>query len=254
MELARLVSSYAELKASMGYLEYADQMAWAARLATEIPQVGLTQRERFAVVLLDEYQDTSSAQATLLRALFSGTEPEHGRGHPVTAVGDPCQAIYGWRGAAASNILEFAESFPAANGRPANRYALTVNRRSGPRILDAANHLAGSVRRDPALASHGLDLDLVAPEGTPPGRVEVASFDTWPQEVDHLADQVATLHATGGVSRWSEIAVLARRNAQVADVYEALSSTGYSGRDRRNRRAVGPARRGRCRRHADAAR
>ena len=77
-------------------------------------------RGAFRVVLLDEYQDTSAAQAIMLRGLFSGGTPSEGMGHPVTAVGDPFQAIYGWRGAAASNILQFAAHFPTADG-PAGR-------------------------------------------------------------------------------------------------------------------------------------
>ena len=64
------------------------------------------------MVLLDEYQDTSVAQATMLSRLFSGRS-----GHAVTAVGDPNQAIYGWRGASVSNILNFADTFPAGGGR-----------------------------------------------------------------------------------------------------------------------------------------
>ena len=68
------------------------------------------------MVLLDEYQDTSVAQALMLSHLFSGPTPEDGRGHPVMAVGDPNQAIYGWRGASVSNILRFGESFPSASG------------------------------------------------------------------------------------------------------------------------------------------
>ncbi|MGC3993204.1 MAG: ATP-dependent DNA helicase [Propionicimonas sp.] len=223
LELATLVVRYEELKTRLGYVEFADQMAAAARLATEVPAVPEALRSEFAVVLLDEYQDTSAAQATLLRGLFSGPDAAHGRGHPVTAVGDPCQAIYGWRGAAASNILDFAHHFPVADGAPATSYALTVNRRSGQRVLDAANELAAEVRADPALTAHGLDLDLVAPPGTPPGRVEAASYVTWPDEVEALADRIAALHATGAVGAWSDVAVLARRNAQVADVYAALS-------------------------------
>ena len=60
------------------------------------------------MVLLDEYQDTSVAQRLLLTALFVGVRP----GHPVTAVGDPCQAIYGWRGASVGNI----DAFPLHGG------------------------------------------------------------------------------------------------------------------------------------------
>lgn len=224
LELATLVVRYEELKAELGYVEFADQMAAAARLATEVSAVPQALRREFAVVLLDEYQDTSAAQATLLRGLFSGPDVAHGRGHPVTAVGDPCQAIYGWRGAAASNILDFARHFPTASGEQATSYALTVNRRSGQLVLDAANRLAEPVRAEPALAAHGLDLDLIAPQGTPPGRVEVASFATWPDEVAALADRVAGLHGTGAVPAWSSIAVLARRNSQVADVYAELAA------------------------------
>ncbi|MFZ0529323.1 MAG: ATP-dependent helicase, partial [Propionicimonas sp.] len=224
LEVAALVERYEALKVELGYVEFADQMAAAARLATEVPAVAVALRGEFAVVLLDEYQDTSAAQATLLRALFSGAEPATGRGHPVTAVGDPCQAIYGWRGAAASNILDFAHHFPRADGLPARSYALTVNRRSGQQVLDAANELAANVRADPVLAAYGLDLDLVAPEGTPRGRVEVAGYATWPEEVAGLADRVAALHDTGAVRAWSDVAVLARRNTQVADVYAELAA------------------------------
>ncbi|MCA0294972.1 MAG: ATP-dependent helicase [Actinobacteria bacterium] len=224
LELATLVLRYEELKAELGYVEFADQMAAAARLATEVPAVPVALREEFAVVLLDEYQDTSAAQATLLRGLFSGPTPSQGRGHPVTAVGDPCQAIYGWRGAAASNILDFATQFPNADGGPATGYALTVNRRSGQNVLDAANRLAAPARAEPALVAHGLDLDLVAPPDTPAGRVETAGFATWPDELAALADRAAALHGTGEVGAWSDIAVLARRNSQVADIWAELSS------------------------------
>jgi DNA helicase-2/ATP-dependent DNA helicase PcrA len=226
LELARLVVAYEELKQELGYVEFADQMAWAARLATEVPGVPRALREEFAVVLLDEYQDTSAAQATLLRGLFSGPDAASGRGHPVTAVGDPCQAIYTWRGAAASNILGFAGDFPTADGRPAAGYALTVNRRSGQRILDAANDLAGTVRADPALAATGLDLDLVCPPDTPPADVEVAEFATWPDELGWVADRIAAAHASGEVRRWADIAVLTRRNAHIGQLYSELGARG----------------------------
>ncbi|HWJ10470.1 MAG TPA: UvrD-helicase domain-containing protein, partial [Nocardioides sp.] len=89
-ELMGLVASYRQLKADLGLMDFSDQIALAARLADAQPDVGRIVRARFKVVLLDEYQDTSVAQATLLARLF-------GEGHPVMAVGDPNQAIYGWR-------------------------------------------------------------------------------------------------------------------------------------------------------------
>lgn len=223
VELAELVADYEALKRELGYVEFADQMATAAALAQQVPSVGAALRAEFAVVLLDEYQDTSAAQASLLRSLFSGPDPSQGLGHPVTAVGDPCQAIYGWRGAAANNILDFAGQFPTAERRPAAAYALTVNRRSGQEVLDAANHLAGTVRADPALAVHGLSLDLVAPADAEPARVEVQSFQTWPDEVAAIADRIVELHDTAAVPSWSQVAVLGRRNSQVAAIYEALA-------------------------------
>ena len=68
-------------------VEFADQMAIAARLAQEVPAVCELVRSAYRVVLLDEYQDTSAAQAQMLRGLFSGGTPSEGMGHPVTAVG-----------------------------------------------------------------------------------------------------------------------------------------------------------------------
>ncbi len=167
-----------------------------------------------------------SAQAELLRALFSGPTPPSGRGHPVTAVGDPCQAIYGWRGAAAANIITFAEQFPNTDGSPATPYALTVNRRSGQQILDAANALSGPLRADEELQWDGIDTDLVAPKGTPPGDIRVATFDTWPGEVAWVADDIAAAHDSGRARRWSDIAVLARRNAHIRPLYAELLERG----------------------------
>jgi ATP-dependent DNA helicase UvrD/PcrA len=222
LELLGLTTAYAELKRGLGYVEFADQMAVAAELARRVPAVSELLRRQFRVVLLDEYQDTSSAQAAMLRALFSGDEAASGRGHPVTAVGDPHQAIYGWRGAAASNILQFATDFPTATGRPARSFALTVNRRSGPTILAVANVLAAGLHTDPAMGGGAAALALTAPEGTPPGRVEVAGFETWPEEVAFVGERIAALHGTGRVALWSDLAVLVRRNAQIPALYADL--------------------------------
>ena len=145
-ELLDLVEGYRALKADLSLMDFSDQIELAARLVSEQPEVGAIERGRFKVVLLDEYQDTSVAQAVLLSRLFSGPDAASGRGHAVTAVGDPNQAIYGWRGASVSNILNFAETFPARpacwSGGSVPTFPLTVNRRSDARILEVANRLA----------------------------------------------------------------------------------------------------------------
>ncbi|MET0839152.1 MAG: ATP-dependent helicase, partial [Marmoricola sp.] len=135
-EILDLVEGYRRLKAQFGLMDFSDQIALAAELARLQPEVGRVERGKYRVVLLDEYQDTSVAQAQMLSALFSGASSEDGRGHPVTAVGDPNQAIYGWRGASVSNILKFAAFFPPATGGQVPTYSLTVNRRSDRRILE----------------------------------------------------------------------------------------------------------------------
>ncbi|TQL67347.1 DNA helicase-2/ATP-dependent DNA helicase PcrA [Nocardioides albertanoniae] len=207
-ELLDLVDGYRRLKDRLGLMDFSDQIALAARLAMETPDVGEIERGKFKVVLLDEYQDTSVAQAQMLARLF-------GDGHPVTAVGDPNQAIYGWRGASVSNIIEFGRDFPTADGRrPA--YSLTVNRRSDARILATANHLAAQLYE-------GRERErLVAAEGASDGEVRVHVHETYDEELLWLADQVVEAHEA--VGEWKEIGVLTRDNSQAAAVFDALTA------------------------------
>jgi hypothetical protein len=203
----------------LGLMDFADQIALAARLVQEQPVVGQTERGRFKVVLLDEYQDTSVAQALMLARLFSGPDAQSGLGHPVMAVGDPNQAIYGWRGASVSNILKFEETFPSQDGRSL-RLPLTVNRRSDGRILDTANLLA-----EPLLAAYGDKVArLAAPEGAEPGHVDTVVFRTAADELGWLVDEVKATCPDG--IGWSSIGVLSRDNAQAEEVYDALTSGG----------------------------
>ena len=130
-QLLPLAAAYAAAKAAREVIDYGDQMALAARIAARHREVGAAERARYQVVLLDEYQDTSQAQLVLLASLFGG-------GHPVTAVGDPCQSIYGWRGASAGNLSRFTVDFPAADSSPAPVRLLSTSFRNTGRILDAA--------------------------------------------------------------------------------------------------------------------
>jgi DNA helicase-2/ATP-dependent DNA helicase PcrA len=109
LALLPLIDAYQQRKRLEGALDFADQMSLAARLAGNHAEVVAGERGRYGTVLLDEYQDTGHAQRVLLRALFGGVENPS---MPVTAVGDPAQAIYGWRGASAANLPRFTTDFP----------------------------------------------------------------------------------------------------------------------------------------------
>ncbi|MGV9323002.1 UvrD-helicase domain-containing protein [Streptomyces sp. NPDC003660] len=209
-ELAGLVQRYRAAKRARDLLDFGDQIALSARLA-RIPEVGRVLREEFRVVLLDEYQDTSVAQRVLLAGLFG-----QGTGHPVTAVGDPCQAIYGWRGASVANLDDFPEHFARADGTPATRQALSENRRSGGRLLDLANGLA-----EPLRAMHaGVEALRPAPGAERDGLVRCALLPTHAEEIAWLADSLAHLVRTGTPP--GEIAVLCRTATDFAEIQGAL--------------------------------
>ncbi len=217
-DLMGLVRAYRRLKADLGLMDFADQIALAARLAEEQPEVGAHERDAHRVVLLDEYQDTSVAQALMLARLYSGPTPETGLGHPVTAVGDPNQAIYGWRGASVSNILGFGETFPSADGE-VPVLPLTVNRRSDRRILEVANHLAQP------LYDATPSVTPLQPAGEAAGRVSTGVFETAEDELAWLTEEVRATHEGEGVA-WSDLAVLTRDNATAEAVFDTLTAAG----------------------------
>nr|WP_130342815.1 ATP-dependent DNA helicase [Herbihabitans rhizosphaerae] len=220
-----LVEAYGERKRREGAVDFADQMAMAARLASEHPEVARGERERYGAVLLDEYQDTGHAQRVLLRSLFGVDSPQETK-LPVTAVGDPAQAIYGWRGASAANLPRFTTDFPKRDkGKlsPAERYGLLTSFRNPPEVLELANALSQPLREA------GMDVDeLRARAGAPPGDIRCALLSDVNEEVDWMADSLA--------SRWHDVqsetgrpptaAVLVRRRADMADIAAALRKRG----------------------------
>ena len=209
-ELAHLVDEFRTARTMRDLVDFSDQMRFGARLARECPEVGAALREQYRVVLLDEYQDTSVAQRVMLTGLFGG-------GHPVTAVGDPLQAIYGFRGASVANIDGFPHHFPRADGRPARTLTLAENRRSGVHILDAANELAAPLR-----ALHPQVAPLVPPASRPkpPGGLRVALHESYAEEIDWVADRVAEVLAVGTPP--ADVAILCRARSDFPAVMRAL--------------------------------
>ena len=183
-----IVEAFLALKRERESLDFADQMAIAARLTRSIPAVGETERQRFRAVLLDEFQDTSEAQLELLRSLF------HHPGVALTAVGDPNQSIYGWRGASATTLLRFPSEF-AGDAGPADVLPLSTSWRNDSLILDAANTVAAPLgdrarAAAPASPRRRCRLDRGGPAGDrrgggrPPGGLDRRAL-VQPQRAPH---------------------------------------------------------------------
>ncbi|MEV2267447.1 ATP-dependent helicase [Nonomuraea africana] len=178
-QLLPLVEAYERLKRAREVIDYGDQMSLAARIAANHPDVGRIERSRFSVVLLDEYQDTSHAQLVLLRSLY-------GNGHPVTAVGDPCQSIYGWRGASSGNLRRFVTDFRTAKGDQAPVRQLSVSFRNGDRVLDVAARIQLPLRME----AREVPVLVPGPNRVDRGRVTCAFHETAEDEARWVADQV----------------------------------------------------------------
>ncbi|MEV6629477.1 ATP-dependent DNA helicase [Actinoplanes sp. NPDC051470] len=229
LTLLPLVRRYDQRKLDLEAMDFGDQMARAARVARDHPEVGEIERGRFRVVLLDEYQDTSHAQVVMLNALFGG-------GHPVTAVGDPCQSIYGWRGASAGTLDRFPGEFARTDGRDARVLTLSKSWRNRPEILDVANALS-----EPLRAAGARVAELVPAQRTADGvggrTVTCALLPTYVDEAEWIADSMLTAWRIAAGRRdapAAEIpvemrptsAVLVRVRSQIAVLEEALRARG----------------------------
>lgn len=190
LRLLPLVRAYEQRKHDFEAMDFGDQMARAARVARDHPEVGAIERERYRVVLLDEYQDTSHAQVVLLNSLFGG-------GHPVTAVGDPCQSIYGWRGASAGTLDRFPAQFAQRTGRPATVRTLSTSWRNRPEVLAVANALSTPLRAAGArVAQLGAAARVPDPIAGPTARgargatVHCALLESFEDEAVWIADSM----------------------------------------------------------------
>ena len=221
LALLPMVEAYTRLKRDRNAMDYGDQVAVAARLAREHPEVAELERSRFAAVLLDEYQDTGEAQRVLLTSLF-GPSPS-GQGHAVTAVGDPRQSIYGWRGASAGNLERFPTDF-ADEEHPAGSSRLTVSFRNGEGVLGAANLVADGIPLRGADAAAGHLRPGPGRAGT--GRLVVALHPTVVDEADWVAEQVAAAGRGPAAVPWGEVAVLARKRSHFPRLEAALRARG----------------------------
>ena len=212
-----MVQAFLDRRKAAGELSFDDQMAIAADIATTFEDVGVIERGKYKVVLLDEYQDTSQSQLRMLSSLF-------GKGHPVMAVGDPSQAIYTWRGASAGTMDTFAEYFPKVAGQNGKgKFTLPTTFRNDEIILKAANYISAKIKEDGGREVLMLD----AREGAGPGELAVGVFENMEMEAQAIADYFEPLwkdpaRALTPEKKRSTFAVLVRNRKQIPEIESAL--------------------------------
>nr|NLD39986.1 ATP-dependent helicase [Actinomycetales bacterium] len=209
-----LVEAFFARQRELGLVEFSDQVAIACRIARQVPRVGEGMREQYRVVLLDEFQDTSIAQLRFLADLF-------GAGFPAMAVGDPNQAIYGFRGASAASLEGFTTWFGTPDLPVAVRH-LTRSFRNDHAILRAANRISRPLTRAGSSGGSNLIRDLEAREGAGAGAVHLSVALTPAEEAAEIARWMG--------ERWrrdvDEAAILCRGASQFPELVRAFRDIG----------------------------
>ena len=215
---ALVYGEYLDVIGLAGNLDYAELIRRATRLIADDPPASVRALD---TIFVDEYQDTDPAQVRFLQQLAA-------HGANVVAVGDPDQAIYGFRGADADGLLRFDEVFAQPS---CTTIALETTRRFGPQLADVATRV---VPRN-ALGSVGVQQTQRHRRPTPAGPAGKATFRVYESEAaqaDHIADLLRRVHA--GSSEvfdvqldWSQMAVLVRSGSRdLPSLQRALTAAG----------------------------
>ena len=204
-KVAQIYAEYQTRLERAGAMDFDDLLGVTVKLLRTFPGVLEDYRRRFRHVLVDEFQDTNSVQNELVILLASATGN-------VCAVGDSDQSIYSFRAADIRNILEFERAFPDATV-----VVLAQNYRSTQTILDAANAvIAHNLARKPK--------DLWTDKGAGDRIVHYQAEDEV-DEAQWVCRELARLH-DGGTTRWDEIAIFYRTNAQSRVLEDQLMRAG----------------------------
>lgn len=200
-EVAHVFSTYEELKREQGRMDMEDVLLIAAALLAEDDRVAASVRQQYKWFVVDEFQDVSPIQSSLLDLWLGGR-------NELCVVGDPAQTIYSFAGARASYLTDFAKRYPGTT-----HVELVRNYRSTPQVIAAANALLAGT------STGSVQLRAQQQAGS-----EVSWFEATDEvaEAEAVADAIAGLQARGVPLR--EMAVLFRINAQSETFEEALTA------------------------------
>lgn len=204
-KIAEAYKLYQQTLRKNNAVDFDDLIMLTVELFKKNPEVLQNYQNRFTYIMVDEYQDTNTAQFELVRLLAQANRN-------LCVVGDDDQSIYKFRGANIRNILDFEKEYPDAKV-----VRLEQNYRSTQSILDAANAV---IRNNRGRKSKTLWTDQGAGR-----RVRFQQFDTAYEEAEFIADDVARKYRKNGAS-FSDFAVLYRTNAQARILEERMVMEG----------------------------
>lgn len=212
-ELAEAYRHYEELKVREGVADYADLISNTLQLFRTRPQILDRYREQFKYILIDEFQDTNFAQNELAILLA-------GKQQNITVVGDDDQAIYRWRGAAVSNMVQFRSRFPAVTV-----VVLTQNYRSTKEVLDRSYDLIQHNNPDRLEIVEHVDKKLESMRRVNGKPVGLIYADRVENEADEVARQIRELVDAKQYS-YADVAILVRANNHAEPFVRAFIRNG----------------------------
>lgn len=213
LELASAFKIYDELKIKEGLMDFGDLIVKTLALFRTRPNVLRQYQDQFKYILVDEFQDTNYAQNELAILLA-------GKNGNITAVADDDQAVYRWRGASVSNVIQFKKNFPRAKV-----VVLTRNYRSTQEILDRAYELIQHNNPDRLEAVEKIDKKLSSQKGLRGEEIGFIHTDRVENEADAVARKIEEIKKETKYE-WRDFAILVRANNHSEPFARAFSRRG----------------------------
>ncbi len=210
-EVAEAYHVFQQILLENNAMDFADLIAYTIELFEKRPNILKKYQEQFKFILVDEFQDTNSAQYKLVKMLAT---PKNN----LTVVGDDDQSIYKFRGASLSNIMQFSSDYPEAK-----RIVLIKNYRSAKIILETAYNLIQKNNPDRLEIKEKICKEL-NPYFDEDGIVERIECEDEQTEVRSVTEKILELKKEG--AKWSDFAILVRANSSAEPYVTAFSQIG----------------------------
>lgn len=212
-EVASAFHVYQRLLLENSVLDFGDLINYCLKLFEKRPQILKKYREKFKYILVDEFQDTNWAQYELIKILAN---PKNN----LTVCADDDQAIYRWRGASFSNIIQFKKDFPKAK-----EVSLVKNYRSTQNILDLAYKFIKANDPDRLEYVNKINKKLVSSEAGD-GVIEHIHAKTLDEEVSKTINKILQILKKDKTAVYNDFAILSRTNDAVNPFIKALERAG----------------------------